>query len=104
MKLKDFLTKPGFGLNNMYWASVPNITRNTLIMFVDTKKMYFLSILDSDEDRLVILHSKCYGSWWPGDARSQCISNDYDPIITEYSSCNTTRVNFYVNERMRRSV
>ena len=41
---------------------------------------------------MFILHSKWFGCWWPGDARSQGISsNDVDLVLSEYSGYNVTR-------------
>ena len=50
------------------------------------------SFLRVDKD-LFILHSQYHGCWWPGDARSQGISNhDIDLFLSEYSSFRAVRV------------
>ena len=59
----------------------------------------FESFLIEDENLFKLL-SQYHGCWWPGNARSQCISgHGIDLVVPQHSGFVTTRVDFILIDR-----
>ena len=74
----------------IFWENLKNmIVFSTISWEWDSKGSSSIFFLQQDKD-LLIRHSQNHGCWWPGDARSQGISNrGIDPVLLKYSSLNT---------------